>query len=462
MAPPREQTEGSEAMELFSLECAILRALCLTINVTGSAVKDSILDSLSRDHFSLPITRAIFAALVELNQRGEYVVLSNLKDELHTLAVEVPLDLALEDLFRGDSPKPAEVREWMDRLKEPAGRPKAPASGGGAAVRPGVGAASRARGEATRAPGGPAAEGEAPGREGGPMRPRPVPEARRTPPEAEKTVKTGPPGVEAARGKIRPPASAALSSEGEEWATYLQEVAAKQGKTFETGFTGLDETAGGLFTGVMLVVDQDSSRLSGFLKQLTDQIAARSKVPCLYLSFSLPKAALRMRTLSRLSGVPARDIEKGRLRKGSPEWESVERNGRAAAEWLKWVFVVEADPEVSLDQVLETARQLLEAHGAPTCLVVLDSLDGMRMAGGPPPSMVDSLKLLSESLDALVIAASANKALSAEPGVDLCATLGEEGGGVQLELIRGHDPRLSTIRFEYRPDIHRFAERPAS
>jgi len=450
MGPRGEQAGGPESGGLSSVERAVLRALCLTVNVAGSVVKDRIFDTLSRDHFSSPFHRAIFVALTALHEKGEYVVLSNLKDELHDLAMETPDDFSLADLFRGDPPKPAEVKEWVDRLREATGGGKSSAAGEVADRSQGP-PAPPAWVEVARAPAG---------RPAGTMPAKPAYEVRGTGPELEKRPKAGPPRTDVAQGRPRP--SALLTSEGEEWTAYLQEVAARQGKTFETGFTGLDETAGGLFAGVMLVVDQEASRLSAFLKQLADQIAVRSKLPCLYLAFSLPKGTLRVRTLSRLSGVPSRDIEKGRLRKGSPEWESLERNGRAAAEWMKWMFVVDADPGMSVDHVLEMGRQLLDSRGAAACLVVLDSLDKMPVARESPQSMLGSLRLLSESLDALVIAGSSDKALVSASGADLVATLAEEGGAVQLEVIRADDPRLSTIHFEYRPDIHRFAERPAS
>lgn len=464
MVPNGEQAGGSELKELPSVERSVLRALCLTINVAGSVVKDRILDTLTKDHFSLPIHRALFAALRELHHRGEYVVLSNLEDELRNLAMQIPQHISLDDLFRGEPPKPAEVKDWVDRLlvdrlmeQTVKGKPPAPRSV--PEQQPAVAATSQA-------PAAPSAgrvgETGASGRENGLTRARPAPEAKVTALEMEKQPKARVGRGEAAEGKARPPASAVLLSEAEEWTSYLQEVAAKQGKILETGFAGLDETAGGLPPGLMLVVDQDSNRLSGFLKQLTDQVAARSKSPCLYLSFNLSKMALRIRTLSRLSGVPSKDIEKGRIKKGSPEWESVEQNGRAAAEWLKWVFVVHGDPEMDFGQVGDMGRQLLESKAATTCLVVVDSFEKMGKRGESPHALVAGLKEVSESLDVLVIASTANKALLSEPGVDFLATLGEARGAVQFEVIRAEDSRPAIVRFEYRPDIHRFTEQPGS
>ncbi len=445
MALRGEQAAGPELGELLRIETSVLRSLCLTINASGSALKDRILDTLSENAFYFPINKALFAALGEMHRRGDYVVCSNLADELRNRDVRIPEGFYLEDLFRGDLPKAPEVTEWLGRLKDRAGKAPAPGSGGVAEAQPVAPAPSRATSVApTKVDTVPASA------------------ARRSAPELEKPPKARQARTEAAEGKPRQAVPLRISSEGEDWANYLQEMAAKQGKIFETGFVGLDESLGGLSPSLMLVVDQDAGRLSGFLKQLADQVAARSRVPCLYLSFAVPKSILRVRTLARLSGVPARDIEKGRIKKGSPEWESVERNGREAAEWLKWLFVVDADPEMDFAQVREMGRQLLESNGASTCLVVVDCLE---KAGkwGDPHTVVAGLKEISESLDALVIVATANNTLASEPGVDFLATLADgKGEAVRLEVLRAEDSRSTSIRFEYRPDICRFIEQPGS
>jgi replicative DNA helicase len=465
MDPDNEQAGGSDLKEWPALESSVIRALCLTVNVAGSIVKDNILDTLTKDHFSLPINRGLFSALKELHHRGEYVVLSNLEDELHDLALDIPGDLSLEDLFRGDPPKAAEVKKWVERLRERTTRGESAAPAGPPERQPAAPTISQAApaasagAEAPPAPAGRPAESQAPGRGSSLTRIRPAPEARRRGPEPERQAKAGP---EAAERKPRPAGPAVLSSEGDEWATYLQAVVAQQGRILETGFAGLDEAAGGLSPGLMLVFDQDPGRSGDFLKQLADQVAARSKVPCLFVSRGLSKAELRVRTLSRLSGVPAKDIGKGRIKKGSAEWESVEQQGRAAAEWLRWIFIADAESEMDLGQVRDTGRQLLESKSATTCLVVVDALDKIAGPGEPLQKVVAGLVEVSEALDVLVIAATANKALLSEPGVDFLATLGEGRGGVELEVTRAEDSRPILVRFEYRPDIHRFTEQPGS
>jgi hypothetical protein len=465
MALKRERPSGANLKELLSLESSVLKTLCLTINSAGSVHKDKLLDVLSRDDFYFPIHKALFSILREMQHRGDYIVLANIKEELFNRSVELPEGFFLEDLFRGDLPTLPELSQWVVRLKERVGgaspsvseaetEPPVPASLAPASVAPAPAAPAS---EASRGSSGridaaslaSARRGEAPAPSGEAVATptRPAPEGRRVAPEMERS------------GRVRPTVSPVLASEGEEWTSYLQEVAAKQGRIFETGFAGLDDSMGGLSPGLMLLIDQDHDRLTGFLKQLTDQIAIRSKLPCLYLSFGLTKAALRVWTLARLSGVSARDIEKGRIRKGSPEWERVERNGRDAAEWLKRVFVVEGDAETDLELAKDMGRKLLDSGGASTCLVVVDGLEKMARDRKSLQAVVTGLKELSDTLDALVIAGTTNRALSSEPPADYFATFGETQGSLQLDVRRVEDSRLATLRFDYQSDIHRFIEK---
>ncbi len=67
---------------------------------------------------------------------------------------------------------------------------------------------------------------------------------------------------------------AVLSSEGDDWSSYLEDLASKQGKIYDTGFKTLDQEFNGLAPGLMLLVDEDRERMVSFLKQVTDQMAA--------------------------------------------------------------------------------------------------------------------------------------------------------------------------------------------
>lgn len=421
--------------ELLSLETSILNVLCLTINTAGSELKYKILDTVSEDDFYFPINRTIFEVLTDMHQRGDFVVVGNLDEELRKRSAEVPAGYFLDDLFRGELPAAAKLAQWLAQLKERAasGLPPLP-EGKTTESRSSSGAGSKA--------------------------------AKTSPPPAAAMTQVRPPSEpprKATPAARRAASPMVLASEGEEWGDYLSQLATKQGKTFATGFAGFDETLGGLSPGLVLMLDTDSERLCGFLKQFADQVVEHSQLPCLYLSFERPKAALRILTLARLAGVSSQDIEKGRLKRDSREWQRVEEAGRVAADWMKRLYVVEADPGTGAGLVRDMCQRLLTTSGEPTCLVVVDSLERLGMGSESLRSAVAELKKLSESLDVLVVAATASSALAADRSVDLTAALREGNGtSVDLEVLRSGETASTTLRFEYARAMHRFTERPAA
>ncbi len=133
--------------ELKSLETSVLKALCLTINTAGSELKYKILDSLADDDFYFPVLRAVFRTLTEMHLRGDYVISSNLEEELQKSAGEMPAGFANRAVLRG---KPS-VSRRAQRVGQPfeGAVPERARSHGGAA---GQGSAESGRhdGEAGR------------------------------------------------------------------------------------------------------------------------------------------------------------------------------------------------------------------------------------------------------------------------------------------------------------------------
>jgi hypothetical protein len=209
----------------------------------------------------------------------------------------------------------------------------------------------------------------------------------------------------------------------------------------------------------MLLVDEDRERVVNFLKQVTDQMAASGAVRCLFLASEHPKATLRLRTLSRLAGVPVADLEKGRLKKDSPEWQRVDRAGRGAAEWLRRVFVYEFQEELEVGVVSELTRKLLESPEKEPCLVVVDSLERVKRKGGTIQSAASELKGLSDSLDVLILAATTDPTLLASKDADYAAVFRlASPGQVELEVLRAGRESSTVARFRYEAELCRFSE----
>ncbi len=461
----RRETIGVD--ELRSLETSVLKTLCLTINTAGSELKYKILDSLSDDDFYFPVLRAVFRTLADMHLRGEYVISSNLEEELQKSEGEMPAGFTIDQFFDGTLPSLGELSAWVNRLKErsrsgivptvaPPVRelPKADAT----VVKPVAEMKKKIAEEmrkssppSTPVPSAPpAASLEKPSPAAAPpAKPKPPP----TPPPREKSSPAmSPPPA-------KPKSKAVLSSEGDDWTSYLADLASKQGKSYDTGFKRLDGALGGLAPGLMLLVDEDRERIVSFLKQVTDQMAASGAVRCLYLASEQPKAALRLRTLARLAAVPVTDIEKGRLKKDSPEWLRVDRAGRGAAEWLRRVFVYEFQEGLELPVIRELTKKLSESPEKTSSVVVLDSLEKVERKGGTLQSVASQLKGVADSLEILILAGTTDPTLLASKDADYASVFRVASTGqVELEVLRAGRESSTVARFRYEPEYCRFSE----
>ena len=271
-----------------------------------------------------------------------------------------------------------------------------------------------------------------------------------------------PPAPKAAAAPPAPKAAAAdtvLSSEADDWDSYMDGLAPSEGHRFETGFAQLDKGLGGVKPGLMLLMDDDSQRLANFMKQVTDQFASASSLRCLYFANELPKAGLRLRTLARLAAVPISDLERGRLKKDSPEWQRLDAEGRQAADWLKRVFVYEVDGDLDLALAGELVEKLLADSGDDSCMVVIDSIDKVMRGGRSSQGVVSQLKTLADTLDLLILAATNDPTLLASRDVDLAAIFRGSEGVVELEVLKAENDDSTSVTFDYEPDYCRFTER---
>jgi hypothetical protein len=484
MAADAERSDTIGVDELRSLEISVLKTLCLTINTAGSELKYKILDGLSDDDFYFPILRAVFRTLAEMHLRGDYVISANLVEELEKANTSVPAGFSIDQLFDGNLPSLTDLNLWVTRLKErsrsglvptvapPLPEVSAPLPKDATVVKPVAELRKRIAEEhrksnpavnAERPPQPPPASASTsspnvkgvsriPLEKSSPAipplpRPKPVP----TPPPSDRPVLSQPPAP------AKRPRKAVLSSEGEEWSSYLEDLAASQGKRFDTGFARLDEGLGGLSPGIMLVIDEDRERVVSFLKQLADQAASASGIRCLFLAAEIPKSALRLRTISRLAVVKVSDLEKGRLKKDSPEWSRVDAAGRNASDWLRRVFVYEVEGELEIPLVQDLTRKLQESSEEPV-LVVVDALEKVARAGSPQ-SVVSQLKSLADSLDVLILAAATDPTLLASRDADYAAVFRATPHGlVELEVLRSGKESSTIVRFRYEPEVCRFRE----
>jgi len=414
-----EAARGPDLGGQLLLETSVLRTLCLTVNSDGSELKYRILDDLVEDDFYFPVTRTVFAAISELHQNGDQVVAQSLQDILNERAVDVPDDFYVEDLFRGDLASMATLSGWIDILKttEKPERPKAVVSEAPSAARRGPKAAAVS--------------------DSSEVWPASLPE----PPQ----------GTEPAGNDV-------LTPESGQWLGFLAELTKKQGERLKTGFPRFDaEWGGGLLPGLVLLAGADRAQVLDFLKQLVDQIAIECRGPCLYLSFEHSKAALRLQTLSRLSGASSADIEKGGFGRDSAKWLDIVRAGEHAVEWLQRIYVVEARPGLSVTRIRELRQGLLDSGAGAPRLVAVDNLDKLANQSDLLHSVAE-LKELAETFGIVVVGAATEIAIVHERSADLAATFHHEGGRAVVSVSAARTAKPKVFRFEHRRETHRFDE----
>jgi hypothetical protein len=416
-------TEAARKPDLggqLRLEMSVLRTLCLTVNSDGSELKYRILDDLVSEDFYFPVTQTVFAAISELHQNGDQVVAQNLQDILNERAVDVPDDFYVEDLFQGELASMATLSGWIDILKsteKPEPEPEKAAEPPPAApTAPETGAAS----------------------DSSDLWPSALPER---------------PAAQASE----PAGNDVLTPESGQWLGFLADLTRKQAERLKTGFSRFDAESGGLLPGLVLLAGADRDQLIDFLKQLVDQIAIGSRGPCLYLSFERSKEALRLQTLSRLSGAPSADIEKGAFGKDSAKWHDIVRAGEHAVEWLQRIYVVESRPGLSVTRIRELRQGLLDSGAGAPRLVAVDNLDKLANESDLLHSVAE-LKEFAEAFGIVVFGVATELAVVHERSADMAATFHQEGGKAIVSLSSGPSAKPKVLRFDHHRETHRFDE----
>lgn len=438
----------------LKLETSVLRTLCLTVNSDGSELKYRILEDLTEDDFYFPVTRTIFTAVCEMHKDGDHVVAGSLVEVLNERSVDVPDDFYVDDLFKGELPSMTTLSGWIDHLKADPGETAGASAAAGSQpsgelmkTHPSVSSSSSSSAQAAAKP----ATEAPPPKPKEPPKP-PVRDKIDLSDEFSNAAEAVPSNIE--RG---PTNDDPLTPESGQWLGFLAELTKKQAEHLRTGFSGLDREWGGLAPGLLLLAGEDGNQLADFLKQLVDQVAMECRGPCLYVSFERSKASLRLYTLSRLSGAPTGDIEKGNFGKDSARWQEVVRAGEHAVEWLQRIYVVEARPGLSVTRIRELRQNLLDSGAGAPRLIAVDNLEKLENQSDLLHSVAE-LKELAEAFGIAVVGAATQMELVHERSADMAATLQEEAGQCTVKISSAESREPAVLRFEYRPELHRFTE----
>jgi replicative DNA helicase len=142
----------------------------------------------------------------------------------------------------------------------------------------------------------------------------------------------------------------------------------------DSGFSHLNEVTLGMQTGLWILGARPSLGKTTLLKQLIDQVAMNNQdALCLFVSYEQSSFELMLKTISRLSGINSREIQKGRLNENDEVKinEAIEKYYNHANR----IYVLEADGAKSnIDVIKAKARQLLLKHDFKKIFIAIDYL----------------------------------------------------------------------------------------
>ena len=291
-------------------------------------------------------------------------------------------------------------------------------------------------------------------------------------------------------------------TEGEELEAYFAELEARQqvGNDFQgldTGFNHLNRVINGLTTGLFILGAMPSVGKTTLAKQIADNVVERhADAACLFVSLEQSKGELRVKTLSRLSGVENRDMQRGRLDTSSAAWKKVVEAKDTFASFAGRLQVLEGDRTTTPDRIRLAALQLRQKTQAGRLLIVVDYLqivptdDQVADPRQKVDVVVSELRRIGRDLDCTVLAiASINRASygqqggtlasykesgAVEYGADIAAVMvedkdkdkGEENylgvmrpwKKVLLDVIKNRNGEKARVELRFFPSVSRFQE----
>lgn len=297
-----------------------------------------------------------------------------------------------------------------------------------------------------------------------------------------------------------------VRSEADDWPSYMAALRERQTEAdflgLDTGFSHLNNVINGLEAGTLIVIGaKPSLGKTTWAKQLVDQVATRNpQAACIFFSLEQAKHELRVKTLSRLSGIENRDILRGRLGRVTQGWEKVEEAaGRNDQDTGGRVFVIEGDKTTTVDRMRMTALQVKRLTESEGLLIVVDYLQIVpspddQEARQKVDETVSDLKRLARDLGATVLAISAINRASYDRTGDILDAFKESGGieygadvgglllatkdhngdyetgeetlagqtrrykGVSLQIVKNRNGERAKINFKFFPAVSFFSE----
>jgi replicative DNA helicase len=292
-----------------------------------------------------------------------------------------------------------------------------------------------------------------------------------------------------------------LRSEGEELQGLLDELQREHGikeiSGWDTGFANLNRALDGFLPGLYLLIGPPACGKTSFTKQLFDQVVMQNSVPGIFFSFAERKKELRIKTLSRLSGVENREIRRGSAyllhwygmpkrhadaAELPPSWEKIKTVAEEARGWLDLSYSIECGREMNIQRLEQEIQEVSRIKSSDHMMVVID--DSQRLEPGDQP-IRDRLTKITDRLQSIAVArnmpvlavwpalmeeansspsAWADKAPSAdvilvmEKDLERTKKLTEPNQAVNLHIVKNRGGERGKLAYDFFPAFSKFAE----
>lgn len=291
-------------------------------------------------------------------------------------------------------------------------------------------------------------------------------------------------------------------TEGEELEAFFAALEARQDSKndfqgLDTGFNHLNRVINGLGAGLIVLAAMPSTGKTTFAKQIADHVAEKhTDAAVLFVSLEQSKEELRIKTLSRLSGIENRDLQRGRLDTRSEGWSKVVEAKATFAGFADRLQVLEGDRLTTVDRIRLAATQFRRKTLAGRLLIIVDYLqivptdDAFNDIRQKVGFVTSELRRLGRDLDAPVLAiASVNRASydktkarldvfkesgEIEFSADVAMVMKEDGDKkkgeenylgvtrkwkkVFLDVVKNRNGEKARIQLEFYPEVSRFRE----
>lgn len=210
----------------------------------------------------------------------------------------------------------------------------------------------------------------------------------------------------------------------------------------DTGYKHLNEVTLGLQAEFLIIGARPSLGKTTFLRQLIDNVAMNNpNIPCMFVSYEQSKNELLFKTISRISKVNSRDLQKGRF--DEKEEDRISDAIGQYANLAHRIYVFEADGVTTTTDVIKAkARKIKKLHNSDKILIAIDYLQLVPVSNNNNKSdkervdrVCSDLKRIARELNSPVIAVSslnrANYGASKSKGKTAGLDSFKESGGIE-------------------------------